>query len=152
MDLQLLSQCGSTCNCLSRSAPEIHSHVAGTLSNQPTNISLAICPARFHFCFEQCVFYYVNYLAGVCPHPHAGALHRLPTDLFTFLLVETRIEDIVVRPEGHDVGPQLLFEKFRDPYRYTIYKWTGSKLQGTHLNITSLNSTFSLCLIKVYSK
>ena len=24
-------------NCLSRSVPEIHSHVAGTLSNQPTN-------------------------------------------------------------------------------------------------------------------
>ena len=32
MDLQLLSQCGSTYNCLSRSVPEIHSHVAGTLS------------------------------------------------------------------------------------------------------------------------
>ena len=37
MDLQLLSQCGSTHNCLSRSVPEIHSHVAGTLSKQPTN-------------------------------------------------------------------------------------------------------------------
>ena len=36
-DLQLLSQCGSTYNCLSRSVPEIHLHVAGTLSNQPTN-------------------------------------------------------------------------------------------------------------------
>ena len=36
-DLQLLSQCGSTYTCLSRSVPEIHSHVAGTLSNQPTN-------------------------------------------------------------------------------------------------------------------
>ena len=34
LDLQLLSQCGSTLNCLSRSVPEIHSHVAGTLSNQ----------------------------------------------------------------------------------------------------------------------
>ena len=33
-DLQLLSQCGSTYNCLGRS--EIHWHVAGTLSNQPT--------------------------------------------------------------------------------------------------------------------
>ena len=32
--LQLLSQCGSTHNSLSRSVPEIHSHVAGTLSNQ----------------------------------------------------------------------------------------------------------------------
>ena len=32
--LQLLSQCGSTLNCLSRSVPEIHSHVAGTLSKQ----------------------------------------------------------------------------------------------------------------------
>ena len=36
-DLQLLSQCGSTQNCLSRSVPEIHSHVAGMLSNQQTN-------------------------------------------------------------------------------------------------------------------
>ena len=36
-DLQLLSQGGSTYNCLSRSVPEVHSHVAGTLSNQPTN-------------------------------------------------------------------------------------------------------------------
>ena len=35
-DLQLLSQCGSTQNCLSRSVPEIHSHVAGALSNQQT--------------------------------------------------------------------------------------------------------------------
>ena len=35
-DLQLLSQRGSTSNCLSRSVPEIHSHVAGMLSN-PTN-------------------------------------------------------------------------------------------------------------------
>ena len=34
--LQLLFQCGSTYNCLSRSVPKIHSHVAGTLSNQPT--------------------------------------------------------------------------------------------------------------------
>ena len=38
MDLQLLSQCGSTLNCLSRSAPEMHSHVAGTLNNQQTNL------------------------------------------------------------------------------------------------------------------
>ena len=37
MDLQLLSQCDRTYNCLSRSVPETHSHVAGTLSNQPTN-------------------------------------------------------------------------------------------------------------------
>ena len=36
-DLQLLSQCGSTYNCLSRSVPVIHSHVAGMLSNQKTN-------------------------------------------------------------------------------------------------------------------
>ena len=33
---QLLPQCGSTKNCLSRSIPEIHLHVAGTLSNQQT--------------------------------------------------------------------------------------------------------------------
>ena len=31
-----LSQCGSTYICLNRSVPEIHSHVAGTLSNQQT--------------------------------------------------------------------------------------------------------------------
>ena len=33
LDLQLLYQCGSTYNCLCRSVPEIHSHVAGMLSN-----------------------------------------------------------------------------------------------------------------------
>ena len=32
MDLQLLSQCGSMSNCLSRSITEIHWYVAGTLS------------------------------------------------------------------------------------------------------------------------
>ena len=36
-NLQLLYQCGSTYNCLSRSVPEIHSHVARTLSKQATN-------------------------------------------------------------------------------------------------------------------
>ena len=41
MDLQLLSQCGSMYNFLSTSVPEIHSHVAGTLSSQPTNIYTA---------------------------------------------------------------------------------------------------------------
>ena len=41
-DLQLLSQCGSTYNCLSRSVPEIHTHVAGTLSNQQTNQKLDV--------------------------------------------------------------------------------------------------------------
>ena len=33
-DLQLLSQCGSTYNCLSSSVPEIYEHVARMLSNQ----------------------------------------------------------------------------------------------------------------------
>ena len=32
LNLYLPSQCGSTCNCLSRSVPGIHMHVAGTLS------------------------------------------------------------------------------------------------------------------------
>ena len=36
LDLQLLSQCGRMLTCLSRSVPEIHQHVAGTLSNQQT--------------------------------------------------------------------------------------------------------------------
>ena len=35
-ELQLLSQCGSTCTCLSRSVRETHKRVAGTLS-KPTN-------------------------------------------------------------------------------------------------------------------
>ena len=35
-DPQLLSQCGSTLNCLRRSVPEVHSHAAGTLSDQQT--------------------------------------------------------------------------------------------------------------------
>ena len=34
-DQQLLSQCGSTYNCLSRSVPEIHYHVAWALSSEP---------------------------------------------------------------------------------------------------------------------
>ena len=38
-DLQLLSRCGSMYNCLSRSVPEIHWHVAGMLSNLPINQS-----------------------------------------------------------------------------------------------------------------
>ena len=35
--------CVSVCMCPSRSVPEIHSHVAGTLSNQPTNNPLVVC-------------------------------------------------------------------------------------------------------------
>ena len=41
-DLQFLSLCGSTKNCLSRSILEIHSHVAVTLSNQQTNSVSAV--------------------------------------------------------------------------------------------------------------
>ena len=42
--LQLLSQSRSKYHCLSRSVPEIHPHVAGTLSNQPpTTICLSMC-------------------------------------------------------------------------------------------------------------
>ena len=37
LDLQPPSRCGSTYNCLSRSVPEIHWHVAGTLSKQASN-------------------------------------------------------------------------------------------------------------------
>ena len=37
LQLQFLSQSDFTYNCLSRSVLEIHQHVAGTLSNQPTN-------------------------------------------------------------------------------------------------------------------
>ena len=36
-DLQLLTPCGCTYSCLSRSVPDIHWHVAGMLTNQPTN-------------------------------------------------------------------------------------------------------------------
>ena len=47
-DLQLLSQCGSTYTCLSRSVPEIHSHVAGTISNQQTTTAYwHTCPCCF---------------------------------------------------------------------------------------------------------
>ena len=54
-DLQLLSQCGSTYSCLSRPVPEIHQHVAGTLSKQPTNNScqcFMLCNTvnQFPFC------------------------------------------------------------------------------------------------------
>ena len=37
--MQLLSQLGSVYNCLSRSIPEVHWHVAGTLSGQQTKTS-----------------------------------------------------------------------------------------------------------------
>ena len=40
VDMQLLSQCGSTYNCLSRTVPEIYLHVAGTLSSQLTTTPL----------------------------------------------------------------------------------------------------------------
>ena len=44
MDLQLLSQCGSTSNCLSRSVGVIPQHVAGTLRGQSTNQPTATIP------------------------------------------------------------------------------------------------------------
>ena len=46
--MQLLLQCGSTYNCLCRSVSEIHSHVAGALSNQPTNKLLNLLRCVFH--------------------------------------------------------------------------------------------------------
>ena len=42
-DQQLLSQCGSMCNCLCRSAPEIHWRVAGTLSSQKASKFYVVC-------------------------------------------------------------------------------------------------------------
>ena len=52
-DLQLLSQCGSTYTCLSRSVPEIHLRVAGTLNNQPTttayHVDLQDLSTFYHF-------------------------------------------------------------------------------------------------------
>ena len=54
-DLQLLFQCGSTSNCLGRSVPEIHSHVAGTLSKQATN--------------KQTSMYHVVWSANFCQLP-----------------------------------------------------------------------------------
>ena len=44
-DLQLLSQCGSTYTYLSTSVPEIHWHVAGTLSKQLTNLKVSFSMA-----------------------------------------------------------------------------------------------------------
>ena len=44
LNLQLLSQCGSTYNCLGRAVPERHCRVAGTLNNQQT---VTACPGMF---------------------------------------------------------------------------------------------------------
>ena len=63
-DLQLLSQCGSTSNCLCRSVPEIHLHVAGTLSSQPTNILLLLLPPPLQYYHNHHYYYYNCY----CPH------------------------------------------------------------------------------------
>ena len=41
LDLQLVSQCGSVYSHLSTSVPEIHKHVAGMLSSQPTTSGFA---------------------------------------------------------------------------------------------------------------
>ena len=41
-DVQLLSECGKTLNCLSRSVPETHQHVTWTLSSQQTIVSAVV--------------------------------------------------------------------------------------------------------------
>ena len=80
--MQLLSQCGSTCNCLNKSVPEIHSHVAGTLSNQPTNKQTSEEPQGFvtnqhnaALSADVSVSHGQNYRTGpglcsACPHSH----------------------------------------------------------------------------------
>ena len=63
-DLQLLSQCGSMYNCLSRSISEIHWHVAGALSKQATNkAQLCVC---LHACMWVCVCVCVFVCACLC--------------------------------------------------------------------------------------
>ena len=42
--LQFLSQCVSTCHCLTRFNPEIHLHVAGTFSTQQTTVTASAIP------------------------------------------------------------------------------------------------------------
>ena len=57
--MQLLSQCDSTYNCLSRYVTEVQRHMAGTLSHQPTNQPPTTVPlpsqlAEGEGCFGQC--------------------------------------------------------------------------------------------------
>ena len=52
-NLQLISLCGSTYNCLSRSVPEIHKRVAVTLSSQPTNQQTPVVFAQSCSCNQQ---------------------------------------------------------------------------------------------------
>ena len=61
-DLQLLSQCGSSYKCLSRSVPEIHWHVAGTLCNQLT----ATSPISQTFLLQPKVLVVRGVFVGVC--------------------------------------------------------------------------------------
>ena len=82
-DLQLLFQCGSITIWLSRSAPEIHKHVVGTLSKQATNqqtnkpcvhiqkvpqASQHLCPARIHNKNAEvtCVYSMPRYAKHMC--------------------------------------------------------------------------------------
>ena len=66
--LKLLSQCGSTHNCLNRSIPAIGLHAAGTLSNQLTNnkfISMFV-PCSIAFLFVCFVFRMLVVIAFFC--------------------------------------------------------------------------------------
>ena len=68
--LQLLSQCGSTETCLCRSVREIHWHVAGTLSNQPTNKPSFLASSLHAF-----MTHHIHWLSGTFTprHPNRPA-------------------------------------------------------------------------------
>ena len=68
-DLQLLSQRGSTWNCLSRSVSEIHQHVAGTLSSQPTTDKQTAAGSKMGRCRlkERSVNWFVKCKKWSCP-------------------------------------------------------------------------------------
>ena len=67
-DLQLLSQCDSMCDCLSRCVPEIHWHVARMFSK--TN------QQQQYPCCVDCVVTYRNKEAGVATGVMTGAKLR----------------------------------------------------------------------------
>ena len=66
-DAQFASLCGRTYNCLSRSVPEIHLHVVGTLSNKQTNNQQTSLLKQ-----KQSLFIYEWHNERPCQNQHCG--------------------------------------------------------------------------------
>ena len=66
--MQLLSQCGNTYNCLSRSVPEIHSHVAGTFT---LNVLYHTFPRELCRCEVKDVHCLQSFISTHCEESHS---------------------------------------------------------------------------------